>query len=112
MDNTQALLIRACKSTNPEERLHKLYRKFYYSGGTQEQEKEALSYILTTIVEVHCPMSLSSLVQEMSHNMDFMYDKTLSRQGRVAAIMQQQIRRSKASDFVGLPLPVKFRSKV
>ncbi len=57
MYNVEILLIRACKSNNPEKRLASVYRRFFYSG---KMETFDLLIILNNLCETHLPNPLST----------------------------------------------------
>ena len=64
LSSAEVLLVRACKSENPFERLHSVYRRFYMSAD-REMANFYLAGLLTKIVQEHASISLAELISDL-----------------------------------------------
>ncbi|WP_415913247.1 hypothetical protein [Neptuniibacter sp. QD37_11] len=64
ISKTDLLFIRACKSAKGMQRVKSVYRRFYLKGNSDPMPHVAS--ILTGIVDAHCPMSNTDLVQALN----------------------------------------------
>ena len=62
MDKTQALIIRACKSHNPERRLKRIYESVYYN----DYDSRHMLAILLEIVEKYELIKIKDLVDALN----------------------------------------------
>ena len=68
IDKTDQLFIRACKSWNSDERLLRVYRRFYYSHGSDEEAYREIAGILGRISEEHFNMPVEYMVNYIDPN--------------------------------------------
>ncbi len=67
MNNTEILLIRACKSYVPKPRLLSVHRRFYGKFSEAEAE-QALNYLLSEICQKYNLLTVKTLVQTLPRN--------------------------------------------
>ena len=66
MDNTTLLFIRACKSKDPRTRIESVYRRFYLSASTEEQEQKHIVIILAKVCDTaKIPITFVDLIDEL-----------------------------------------------
>lgn len=70
ISNTQNLLIRACKSSNPLKRLRSVYKRQY---GKYSDMDKCLVEIMATLIDEHYPISSLTLVNELSYSNNYKY---------------------------------------
>ena len=76
IDKTDQLFIRACKSWNSDERLLRVYRRFYYSHGSDEEAYREIAGILGRISEEHFAMPVEEMVRYIDPNaVKWIFDK-------------------------------------
>lgn len=73
MDKIDMLLIRACKSINPEKRINSVYRRFYHN---ELPSAETISLILVYLLK-YAPMKSIDIINELNPNKYFDEDKRL-----------------------------------
>jgi hypothetical protein len=108
MDNVKQLLIRACKSAEPQKRVRRVYRRFYLSSGDDAYINTALCGILAGIVDKYCPMTSCEFINQMSPDRDWMHPEG-DYHGRALSVLISKIRLTDASSFQGLRPPSMFR---
>jgi hypothetical protein len=110
MDNITQLLIRACKRTDSQDRLFRVYKRFYYGDAEKTQDGTwAIASILAPIVEMYCPIRLSKVIAEM--NPYSMYNARQTYPEIVLRILITQIAYTSAKDFHGLKQPAWLRNR-
>lgn len=109
MNNVNQLLIRACKSRDPHARVRSVYRRFYLMSGSEQERTIALSGILTGIVDKFCPMTSCELINELGPSRDWLCPEC-NYYERALRVLISRIRLSKASCFIGLIAPARFRA--
>ena len=110
MYNVEILLIRACKSNNPEKRLASVYRRFFYSG---KMETFDLLIILNNLCEKHLPIKSGDLLHYMNPQRDFMYNCTRNTPyaERALKVLISHIRLSSIENLKGFKRPCWIRNK-
>jgi hypothetical protein len=110
MDNITQLLIRACKRTDSQDRLFRVYKRFY-CGDTEKTQDNiwALASILSPIVEMYCHIRLSKLIAQM-HPYS-VYNEGQTYQEIVLRVLINQIAFTNAKDFHGLKQPAWLRNR-
>jgi hypothetical protein len=85
-----------------------VYRRFYLTLGSENENKIAICGILTGIVDKYCPMTSSELINEMGPARDWLhtdgdyYDRAIN-------VLIFKIRLTEVSSFSGLTPPMIFR---
>ncbi len=101
------LLVRACKSTNPRQRLQSVYRRFYLANGQPLSGWHCAMEILFPVIEKACPMTADTAFIEMRrcvrNNMTNDWD--------FADIVISHIRWSSTDEIEGYRKPARFRNK-
>lgn len=112
MDKTEQLVIRACKSLNPDRRLQSVYRRFYFSGGS-DHSKVGLARILSRVCDTYLNVPMSTLLNAFhpDNRCTFGADETDDYWSSVIKFLTQQIRLSERARFPGLTPPAMFRVK-
>jgi len=107
MDNTEQLLIRACKSGDPITRLLSVYRRFYLPN---ETPKLYLAHILAGIVDKYVPVTATEMIFEFDPKQkkeffgeDFTYTEI------ALGFVLHKIRYADRAKFPGLTTPCAFR---
>ena len=76
IDKTDQLFIRACKSENFIPKLLRVYRRFYYSGGCDEEAYREIAGILGRIAEEYFSMPVDEMVRYIDPNaVRWMFDE-------------------------------------
>lgn len=102
----EQMLIRACKSTNPRQRLQSVYRRFYLASG-QDLSGHCAIQILYPVIDKACPMSAITAIVEMRrcvHN-------GMTDDWDFADILISHIRWSSTDEIKGYRKPARFRNK-
>lgn len=109
MDKTQALIIRACKSHNPERRLKRIYESVYYN----DYDSRHMLAILLEIVEKHGLIKTKDLVDALNPTNAWKYggSEDLGYSENVCKVLVSTIRLTEISKLPAYPVPAKFRSK-
>ncbi len=120
MDKIHQLFIRSCKVQNSEERLLKLYKRFYGDYGVATAKAE-VSHILTVIVDEYAPMKLVEYKRELGslQTYDKMYcerwkeETPQTEQELHTQVMMGKLRYTERSDLeaMGVRTPARFRNK-
>ncbi len=120
MDKIHQLFIRACKVQNSEERLLRLYKRFYGDYGVVTAKAE-VSHILTVIVDEYAPMTLVEYKRELGslQTYDKMYcerwkeETPQTEQELHTRVMVNRLRQTERRwlDEVGVSIPARFRNK-
>ena len=113
MDKTTQLMIRACKSLNPQQRLRTVYRRFYYRGDSVGQENAALVSILSRVCEEYAPIRLTVLMDHLKPENHWKHDFEV-REGfnsYAVKILSRHLRMTEGSDLDGLTPPRRFRDE-
>jgi hypothetical protein len=110
MDNITQLLIRACKRTDSQARLFRIYKRFYYGDAEKTQDGIwAIASILAPVVDMYCPIRLSKIITEMYPYS--MYNVGQTYQEIVLRVLIKQIAYTSAKDFHGLKQPAWLRNR-
>lgn len=112
MDSLKQLIIRACKSTNPDMRLRQLYRRFY-GNVPRGEESRFIAGILSNICDEYTPIKTASMVDDLNpHNRwKFGISEEESYLDGVVKVLACHIRLTKKDKFPGLTPPAPFRAK-
>ena len=108
MNKTDQILIRACKSTNPRQRLLSVFRRFYLHTSKPERH---LIVVLSRICDEYCPFNTSDLVEKLSPQNRWMYVDGSDFYSACIGVLITKIRLTKAIKFPGLTAPAFFRNK-
>lgn len=109
MEKSDILFIRACKSLNPVERIHRLYKYFYLSDKHKAVNERFIIPILADIIDAHCPFSTIEAIEmakEMSRYEVEEQNKAILKK------LAYRIRDTKVSKFDGFIRPVYFRKHI
>ena len=116
MNNTEQLLVRACKSSNATKRLFSVHRRFYFNNKNNKQIAYCgLSIILLNLVAKHNPIEVFKLVDSLNPiNAKFYVDdcENYTYYEHVFGVLVSYIRLSNVSDFEGYKHPAMFRNKI
>lgn len=108
MKKLDQLLVRACKSNDPDTRLRSVYRRFYLMQDDPEVTTVALVNILSRIVDEYVPFtSCLTVLQEMAPSR--LYNATYNE--RALSLLMNRIRLSAKDRFPGMTTPARFRNK-
>lgn len=106
IDNIDQLVIRACKSKHPYQRLHSVYRRFYIKKQDPDQE---IANLLAKICDRFTLVNSSELVNEMDPANNWKYDNDINYWQQVVHVLSSKIRLSEIVKFPGLIKPLIFR---
>ena len=116
MNNTEQLLVRACKSSNATKRLFSVYRRFYLNNkGKREMIYTNLSIILLDLVRKHNPIEVFKLVDSLNPISAMFYVddyENYTYYEHVFGVLVSHIKLSNVSDFDGYKIPAMFRNKI
>ena len=101
MDKTRQLLIRACKSKNPDVRLKSVYRRRYYGGKIYPRD---MCIILASICDEHLDLKASYFLGKLNHS-----QSGLGYMGNASVALRDAIRFARKDRFEGLTAPARFR---
>ena len=111
LSKLQILIIRACKSHQPERRLTSIYKRFYLSDN--DNIKMNLIMMLSTVVQdANITISLSTVHESLNPNAfryNFCKTQEYDFNNAFLWMMIDQIRFSDISLFKGYVYPVRFR---
>ena len=109
LSKTEVLLIRACKSEKPLQRVRSVYKRQYHRG--IENPVPAMAIILTNLCEkvVHYP--ISKLVEDMNpiHHWRFALPEDHKYHDIVLGVMISKIRLMSVEGLEGWVSPLQFR---
>lgn len=111
MNNVRQLIIRACKSKNPEQRLFSVYKRFYYTfpKGEEDQAKMCLIGILASVCDEYVSIKPSEMVSLLDPD-DWRYKSFETYPDRVFQILLDKIRLAHRDAFRDeLTIPARFR---
>lgn len=110
MDSVKQLIIRACKSKNPEKRLRTLYRRFYL---TQVDDKTDffIAGILTSICDTYLNVTVTQMVSDFCPQTAWKHgiDDEDTYWAAAVKILTGYIRLAERDRFPGLTPPAQFR---
>lgn len=103
MDKTKQLIIRACKSSNPDMRLRQLYRRFY-GNVPRGEESRFIAGILASICDDYTPIKTSSMIDylDLNNRWKFGIMDDDSYLDGVVKVLASHIRLTEKDCFVGL----------
>ena len=104
MNSLQLLLVRACKTRDPQKRLESVYRRYYYNGGMQSADMVS---ILNNICREYIPNSSEKLINNLNPAQAFMYgcDKNTPYFDLCLKVLISHIRLTAADDIPGYKYP-------
>lgn len=107
MNRTQILFIRAVKSNEPERRLRRLYKMFYYG----EYDSRHAASILKDIVVENDVMSVTDWIDGLNPDNDWKYgiESGQNYYEKCVRLMSSHIRLTVVSKFKNFIKPAKFR---
>jgi len=109
MTKTQQLIIRACKSKNPQRRLRSVYRRFY-GRFDYDIESRYLSIVVCDVVDDYIKPSTFDVITGVS-GWDFIPKlNAFDHNQKVLQYLMDLIRFSEESKFPGLTKAAKFRN--
>jgi len=111
MDNLDQLLIRACKSKEPEIRLRSVYRRFYLSTDDEIRVRVSLVAILARICDDNLTSTITEVITGLSPNRYNILNTKTEYLDRTLSFLISKIRLAKTDDLQGLTPPAKFRRK-
>lgn len=104
LSNTEQLLIRACRSNNPNKRLLSTYRRFYYYSEDENICKKNLVIILANLVDkLVGKIDITDVIEELSpNNIKYMLGEPYDYREAVILFLVDKIRFLEASKIEGL----------
>lgn len=115
LSKTEQLLIRACKSGNKEERLRKIYRKYWICSNDRPspRESEYIARILGRLVEDYNPIPLGKLMENLDPQNAWMYGKNENTNYWEISlcVMTSWISCTESKKFPGLTAPAWVRNR-
>jgi len=113
MNKIDQLIIRACKSKNPDTRLKSVYRRFYCSD--EELFFASITGILARLCEDNLSFTVGALITELNPGNGWKYGvNTIARDynywEHCSKVLSSRIRLSMVSEFDGLSIPRRFKA--
>jgi len=105
MNKIDQLIVRACKSLDPDTRLKSVMRRFYMTGS--KTSELLLISLLSDIIDKHHSMAIHKLMNDMLTSMFYMAEATMER--KMYCSLKNHIRYSKRDSF-DMPSPTKATS--
>lgn len=111
MDKVKQLIIRACKSNNPELRLKTLYRRFYLLNADDDTMHFSMAGILASICDEYLTIKTSRMVSDLcpGNRRKFGIEDGDNYWQSMVKVLTSYIRLSDKESFPGLTPPVMFR---
>jgi hypothetical protein len=114
MTNVEMLMIRACKTNKPQQRLASVYRRFYLDY--EDNFKNNICFLLAEIIDEICPISLCRYFDiKDKKNLQYMLSKeTPEHWEKELSVLIHHIRFGfTAEDYIktGCRVPAIFRNK-
>lgn len=110
MNTTEQLFARACKSSNPDVRLHSRYRRFYCITDTK-MANFSLAGILARLCDTYLHLRVTELVSDFSPSNGWKYGVTEhdDHWSATIKILASHIRVTEKQAFPGLKAPIGIR---
>ena len=108
MNNVEQLIIRACKSKDPDVRLRSVYRRFYYDTDDEHRIASSLVGIMASICDRYVPIKPSEIIKQLDPA-NFWGRTDVTYLYRVFDTLVSQIRLTRTDQLEGLTPPVQFR---
>lgn len=111
MDKVKQLIIRACKSNNPELRLKTLYRRFYLLNADDDTMHFSMAGILASICDEYLTIKTSRMVSDLcpGNRWKFGIEDDDNYWQSMVKVLTSYIRLSDKDSFPGLTPPAMFR---
>lgn len=109
MNNLDQLLVRACKSKEPEIRLRSIYRRFYFSTDDEIRVRVSLVAILAKICDDNLTSTVTEVITGLSPNRYNQLNVEIEYLDRALSFLISKIRLTRIDEFDGLTPPAKFR---
>lgn len=109
MNNTDQLLIRACKSKDPMRRVISVYKRFYYRG---EYNLRDIAQILSSVCASNAPIQPDQLISDLNPLCAWKFidiDKEYNYCEHVTNVLISNLRHTAASKIPGFIVPSKFK---
>lgn len=104
MNKIDQLIVRACKSLDPDTRLESIIRRFYLAG-SKTNELLIIS-LLSSVVDNYHPIKSSKLINDMLTSMFYKVEATMER--KIYCVLKNHIRFAKRATF-DMPSPTRYR---
>lgn len=110
MNKLDQLLVRACKSGDPQKRLQSVYRRFYMNNRVTDKD---LCHILSKVVDKYVNVKAMKLIQELSPESMFMPHMADDSPywNQALQVLIYYIRFTEPSEFEGMEIPAMFRNE-
>lgn len=112
MNKIDQLIIRACKSKDPDTRLKSVYRRFYLSN--DDLFFASITGILARLCEDNLNFTVGALITELNPHNGWKYGVNPCNHDydyweHCSKVLTSKIRLSMVSEFDGLAIPLRFK---
>lgn len=107
MNNLQSLLIRACKSKDPERRLKSVYKRYYYP----RYNPKAVTQILVKLSEEFYPMTATTVFEMMAPENAWLYGENNNHYEHCVRILISHFQLAEINKLKGFRVAAPYRNK-
>ena len=116
MNNTEILIIRACKSLNPQKQLDSVYKRFYYNYKTLDKNLywDSKAIILIELIDKYNPIPTIELANVLNPKFASFYvndENNYTYYEHLFGALVSYIRFENIDRFEGFKIPNKFKKE-
>jgi len=111
MHKVEQLVIRACKSKDPNTRLRRVYDRFYLRSASDNLYRDAMVHVLANICDKHLDLTVIEVISGCQKDRLFPRADQPSFEERALNYLISKVRFTEVIKFEGLTHPIHFRNQ-